>query len=65
MRQGTAKNIGALGELYGLDVMSFEQSRNDIPEDVDAKERRDRFRSQFMAIFSRIENLYTRVGYAQ
>jgi hypothetical protein len=49
VRQGLSKNIAALGELFGLEVTAFERSRDEAEANV--KERRERYRTHFLAIF--------------
>lgn len=52
VREGICKNIAEIGELYGLEVTSFEKSRDD-PQDVDVDERRSRYRDRFLKIYVR------------
>lgn len=64
VRQGIAKNIAAIGELYALELSALEQGRTDDPTKIDASERRARYRQHFLRIFGRIQALQQRIGFA-
>jgi hypothetical protein len=55
VREGLSKNIVAIGELYGLEVASFEQSRHDLPQ-VDREERRSRYRDRLLKVFVGVDS---------
>jgi hypothetical protein len=61
VRQGIAKNIGALGDLYALELTSIEAART---EQLEATERRAKHRGHFLRIFTRLEALQQRLEFA-
>ncbi|CAK9785943.1 hypothetical protein CC85DRAFT_328300 [Cutaneotrichosporon oleaginosum] len=61
VRQSMAKNIGALGDMYALELASLEAART---ERGDAASRRAKHRDHFLRIFSRLQTLHQRLAYA-
>ncbi|BEI95918.1 hypothetical protein CcaverHIS631_0108670 [Cutaneotrichosporon cavernicola] len=62
LRQGMAKNIAALGGMYSVELTSLEAGRNAAGDPV---ARRANHRLHFLRIFTRLQALHERFGYAE
>ncbi|BEJ11424.1 hypothetical protein CspHIS471_0108460 [Cutaneotrichosporon sp. HIS471] len=62
LRQGMAKNIAALGDMYSVELTSLEAGRTAAGDPI---ARRANHRQHFLRIFTRLQALHERFGYAE
>lgn len=49
VREGIAKNIAGIAELYGREISALERSRDD--KNIDVEERRKQYQAPFMKLY--------------
>lgn len=65
VRQGVAKNIAALSDLYAFELAGLEEGRNEDPQSIEVNtDRRMRFRGHMLRIFGRLQALRQRIAFA-